>query len=82
MRLWGRLDLNDKNFKDTKKLHWVVADDSVNTEVVLVELDHIITKKKLEENDKLEDFVNKYSKIEYTAIAEGSIRNLQKGDII
>ena len=60
----------------------MAADEATTVEVTLVEFDHLINKKKLEENEKVMDFVNTNSKIEYTAIAEGHLRNLQKGDII
>lgn len=42
----------------------------------------MITKKKVEENDDVKEIVNKNSRIEYTAIAEGQMRHLQHGDII
>lgn len=45
-------------------------------------MDHIITKEKIEENDKIEDIVNKNSSIEYPALAEGNMRTLKKGDKI
>jgi glutamyl-tRNA synthetase len=81
-RLFGKVDVDDKNFKDTKKLTWIVKDESVTIDVNLVEFDHLITKPKIEEEEKTEDFVNRESKVEYTAIGEGVMRNLQKGDII
>jgi hypothetical protein len=42
----------------------------------LVEFDHLITKKKAEEDESVKDIVNHKSKIAYTAIAEGSLRNV------
>jgi len=48
----------------------------------LVEFDHLITKKKLEEEDDVKDFVNAKSKVEYGAVGEGAMRTLQKGDIV
>jgi glutamyl-tRNA synthetase len=80
--LYGKVDVEDKDFKGTKKLTWIAADDATTLDVTLIELDHLITKKKLEETDDVKDHVNKNSKIEYDAIAEGSMRNLSKGDII
>jgi len=50
--------------------------------VTLVEYDHLITKKKVEENDDVKNLVNHNSKVEYTAIAEGSLRNIQHGQSI
>jgi hypothetical protein len=48
-------------------------------EITLTEFDHLISKKKVEENDDVKQLVNHNSKIEYTAIAEGAIRTIQRG---
>ena len=80
--LYGKLDLNDKDFKKTKKITWVCADAATTVEVMLIEFDHLITKKKIEETDDVKDLVNHNSRIEYTAIAEGCLRNVQKGQSI
>lgn len=82
IELHADLTLEDKDFKKTKKLTWITIDEKTNFEVTLVELDHLITKKKVEENEKVQDIVNKNSYISYTAIAEGNMRNVQKGDMI
>lgn len=82
IELHADLTLDDKDFKKTKKLTWIAVDEKTNFEVTLVELDHLITKKKVEENEKVQDIVNKNSYISYTAIAEGNMRNVQKGDVI
>jgi len=68
--------LSDKDYKKAKKITWVAVDEGTTVEVTLVEFDHLITKKKLEENEQVMDFANTNSKIEYTAIAEGHLRNL------
>jgi glutamyl-tRNA synthetase len=49
--LYGKVDPDDKDFKKTKKITWVCADDETTVEVTLVEYDHLINKKKIEEND-------------------------------
>ena len=72
---------DDKDFKKTKKITWVAKSKS-NIEVKIQELAHIITKEKIEENDKIEDIVNKNSSFEYMATAEGNMRTLKKGDMI
>lgn len=77
--LTGTVDPTDKDFKGTKKLTWLAVDPDTTLEITFVELDHLITKKKVEENDDVKDFVNHHSKIEYTALGEGSMRSLQKG---
>ena len=72
--LTGKIDEADKDFKKTKKLTWLSAVEMANVKITLVEYDHLITKKKIEEDEKIEDFMNKNSKISYDAIAEGSIK--------
>ena len=74
--LTGKLNLDDKDYKKTKKFTWVAADEETTVDITLVEYDHLINKKKLEENETVKDFVNTNSRIEYTAIGEGSMRNL------
>jgi glutamyl-tRNA synthetase len=46
------------------------------------EFDHLITKRKLEENEELKNFVNRNSKVQYTLVGEGVMKNLQKGTVI
>jgi len=48
----------------------------------LVEYAHLIDKQKIEESDEIDKLVNRDSRHAYTAIAEGCVRMLQKGDII
>lgn len=48
----------------------------------MVELDHLITKKKIEEEDEVENILNKNSYITYTAIAEGPLREVQQGSFL
>lgn len=74
--LWATIDENDKDFKKTKKITWLCADPSTTVEIKLVEYAHLIDKAKIEENDDIEKLVNKNSKMEQTAIAEGCIRTL------
>lgn len=75
--LWGDVNPEDKDFKKTKKITWVAVDANTNFEVTLVEYDHLITKKKFEDGDKVQELVNTNSKIAYTAIAEGPLRSVQ-----
>lgn len=79
--LTAKLALEDKDVKKTTKVTWI-AKSETNLEVTIQELNHIINKEKIEENDKIEDVVNKNSSIEYPAIAEGNMRTLKKGDKI
>jgi glutamyl-tRNA synthetase len=56
--LWADLAVEDKDYKGTKKITWIAINESTNFEITLVELDHLITKKKVEENEKVQDIVN------------------------
>ena len=77
--LFGTDDEADKDFKKTKKITWVSAYPETTVEVTLTDFDHLISKKKVEENDYVKQLVNYSSKIEYTAITEGTLRIIQRG---
>jgi glutamyl-tRNA synthetase len=72
----------DGDFKACKrKLSWV-AKVSSNATAILTEFDHLVTKEKLEETDKFEDFVNS-STIATTIVAgDAGLKTLQQHDII
>lgn len=74
--LWGTLDENDKDYKKTKKVTWISSDPATTLEIKLVEYDHLINKAKIEEDDDIEKLVNKNSRHEMIAYAEGCVRNL------
>lgn len=79
--LTGRLN-PEGSVKETKlKLTWL-ADIPDNMSLQLMYYDHIITKKKVEEGDKIEDLVNPNSKKQVMAIGDSNCRNLQKGEIL
>ena len=48
--LTGKVDESDKDFKKTKKITWIANDPGTTFDVILVELDHLITVRKIEEN--------------------------------
>ena len=75
----AKLTLDDKDYKGTNKVTWVVVDEKTNFRFTMVEYDHLITEKKPDENTKVQDCVNRNSKFAYTAIGEGAMRNLNKG---
>mgnify|MGYP000352555504 CR=1 FL=1 len=77
-----KLTPEDLNFKKTKVVHWVPLADNTNAKVLLVEYDHLITVKKMEEDTKIEDVVNTKSRYETVALAESEILNLKKGDFV
>lgn len=82
IHLTGELKLDDTDFKKTKKITWITNDPSVTFELTLVELDHIITKKKVEDEESVKDIVNYNSRIAYTAIGEHALSNVKQGDYI
>jgi glutamyl-tRNA synthetase len=77
-----KLTPEDLNFKKTKVVHWVPLAENTNAKVLLVEFDHLITVKKIEEDNKIEDVVNTKSRFETVALAEIEILNLKKGDFV
>ena len=80
--IYANIDEKDQDFKKTKKITWLCADPATTVEVALVEYEHLINKQKIEEADEIEKLVNTNSRHEYTALAEGCVRTLQKGAII
>lgn len=59
----GHTQLDDKDFKSTKKLTWVSKDCPL-TKLNIVEFDHLITEKKVEEDMKIEDIANPQSRFD------------------
>lgn len=74
--LFAVVDEADTDFKKTKKVTWLCNDPATTVEIKLVEYAHLIDKQKIEENDDIEKLVNRNSKQEYSAIAEGCVRML------
>jgi len=60
----------------------LIADPSLQTEVTLVELDHLITKDKIEETDDVAQIVNTNSRITYQGIAEKIVADLPEKSYI
>lgn len=80
--IYAKQDLEDKDFKKTKKFHWISNVDKYNTKLVLKEYDHIVTVEKMKDDMKIEDVANKNSEFETMAIGEIELRTLKKGDIV
>ncbi|KAH7416420.1 hypothetical protein KP509_14G090700 [Ceratopteris richardii] len=79
--LEGRLHL-EGSVKTTKlKLTWL-ADFSELVNLSLVELDYLITKKKLEEEDDFMSVLNPTTRLEIEAFGDANMRNLKRGEII
>ncbi|CAG8736739.1 11880_t:CDS:10, partial [Acaulospora morrowiae] len=79
----GELQLHlEGDFKKTKKKITWLADTPEVVEVMLVDYDYLINKRKLEENDEVEDHVTKKTEFLTGAIADSNVKDLKKGDII
>ncbi|KAG6844929.1 glutamate--tRNA ligase [Tephrocybe sp. NHM501043] len=79
------MDLNlEGDFRKTKKkITWLSNSTNENQKaVVLLDYDYLITKKKLEEDDKVEDFITPVTEFREEAIADANVNDLKKGDII
>ncbi len=73
------------DFKKTKKkITWLAQPSETYplVDVTLLDYDYLITKKKLEEEDKVEDFVTPVTEFKEEAIADANVLDLQKGDIM
>jgi glutamyl-tRNA synthetase len=70
--------------KTKKKITWLSqpTPDHPLIDVILLDYDYIITKKKLEENDDLVDFVTPVSEFKEEAFADANVKDLTKGDIM
>ncbi|KAJ2495963.1 glutamate--tRNA ligase [Coemansia sp. RSA 1972] len=66
-----------------KKITWLGQDPNVHpVEALLVDYDYLITKKKIEENDSIEDFLTPVSEFADPAIIDANVGLLAKGAII
>lgn len=70
------------DFKKTKKkISWLSYGDEL-VESLLVDYDFLITKKKVEEGDSVEQLVTPVSEFKTPAYADANVAELKKGDII
>ncbi|KAG8460309.1 hypothetical protein KFE25_011800 [Diacronema lutheri] len=88
-RLRARLHLAGDVKATKKKLTWLCADGPQmpmpNVRVELVDIDHLICKDSLEEDDALSadaPFLNKCTKETHAALAEPGVRTLQRGETL
>ena len=73
------------DFKKTKKkITWLAQPTSEHPliPVTLLDYDYLITKKKLEENDSVKDFITPVTEFRESALADANVKDLKKGDII
>jgi len=70
--------------KTKKKVTWLSQATPSNPLIsaTLLDYDYLITKKKLEENDDVKDFVTPVTEFREDAWADANIQDLKKGDII
>ena len=80
------MDLNlEGDFRKTKKKITWLAQPTTGyplAQVSLVDFDYLITKKKLEENDDLKDFVTPVTEFKESGYADANVLEVKKGDII
>ncbi|PRW45405.1 glutamyl-tRNA synthetase isoform A [Chlorella sorokiniana] len=70
------------DFKKTKlKLTWLAQSDEC-PQLDLVDLGYLVTKRKLEDEDNFEDWVNHHSKVVTAAVGDANMRSLKQGDVI
>lgn len=70
--------------KTKKKITWLAQDTGEHSpvDVTLLDYDYLITKKKLEEEDDVKDFVTPVTEFREDALADANVTTLEKGDII
>ncbi|KAG5645078.1 hypothetical protein DXG03_007168 [Asterophora parasitica] len=80
------VDLNlEGDFRKTKKkITWLSqsTDAYPLAPVTLIDYDYLITKKKLEENDNVDDFITPVTEFREDAVADANVADLKKGDVI
>ncbi|KAI0950021.1 hypothetical protein AcV7_008616 [Taiwanofungus camphoratus] len=70
--------------KTKKKITWLAQQTNTYplVDITLLDHDYLITKKKLEENDEVKDFVTPVSEFREDALSDANVLELKKGDII
>lgn len=70
--------------KTKKKITWLAqpTTEHVLIDATLLDHDYLITKKKLEETDNVEDFVTPVTEFCEEVLADANVRDLKKGDIM
>jgi len=82
-QLTGRLNLKGDVKTTSAKLTWLaLAPEHKQVECVLVEVDHLITVPKLEEDQELKDCVNPHTWLETKATGEAALRGTKRGQIL
>ncbi|KAL1970822.1 hypothetical protein VTN77DRAFT_2656 [Rasamsonia byssochlamydoides] len=68
--------------KTEKKITWLSTEGQQIVPVELVDFDYLLTKDSLQEDDKLEDFLNPKTEFRDDAFADCNVAELKEGDII
>ena len=68
--------------KTAKKITWLPAEGAELVPVTLVDFDFLITKDKIEEDEKVEDFLTKETEFVTEGLADEDVAKLQRDDII
>lgn len=78
------LNLGGDFRKTKKKITWLAQPTDAHPviEVTLLDYDYLITKKKLEEEDDVKDFVPPVTEFREEALADANVKTLKAGDII
>mmetsp|Transcript_27391 Transcript_27391/g.91089 ORF Transcript_27391/g.91089 Transcript_27391/m.91089 type:complete len:874 (-) Transcript_27391:1272-3893(-) len=80
-RLDGQLHLEGSVKSTKKKLTWL-ADTPDLVDVELVDLDFLLTKDKVEEEDDIKQVLNDHTKFVHRGRGEAAMRQLRRGDIL
>ncbi|KAM0786047.1 hypothetical protein ACM66B_006858 [Microbotryomycetes sp. NB124-2] len=82
-QLQVELNLSGDFKKTKKKITWLASTSSAPLlPVTLIDYDYLITKKKLEEDDDVKDFLTPRTEFRTEAVADFNVKFLNKGDII
>ncbi|TCD70262.1 hypothetical protein EIP91_004163 [Steccherinum ochraceum] len=70
--------------KTKKKITWLAQPTAEHAlvDATLLDYDYLITKKKLEETDNVEDFVTPVTEFREEVLADANVHDLKKGDIM
>ncbi|KAK2575430.1 hypothetical protein KPH14_008339 [Odynerus spinipes] len=81
----ARLNLEDKNYKNTLKITWLPAPRNTEKDIIpcyAVYFDHIISKPVLGKDDDFKDFVAKNTRVEIRMLGETELQRVKHGEII
>ncbi|EWC43394.1 hypothetical protein DRE_07693 [Drechslerella stenobrocha 248] len=76
-----RLHLAGDFKKTEKKITWLATSQAL-ADVELVDFDYLITKDKLEEDDRMEDFLTEHTEFRVDGVADANVREVKVGDVV